>query len=433
MSGSEVFDATVFAAGYWASGGIDELGVWSGGVAGTSGATLTGTLTAAGDLATATIGGQTLTLRAYSDIAGGVLFTTTDYATFYAFLSVPFDAAVQYALSYTVAGNSGLACFAAGTRIATARGERPVEALRAGMAVRTLRRGLVPVRWLGRRRIAPEGAGSWPVRIAAHAFAPGRPRRDLLLSPDHAVFAGGGLIPVRCLVNGATIATLPLAAVEYWHVELPAHDLLRAEGLPAESFLDTGNRGSFDNAGRVPGGNSPARSLRIWARHGCAPLLLTRAAQAPVRRHLLARAAVLGHRRTDDPGLAVFACGTALPLQRAGMVWRATVPAGARRLLIRSRSAVPAELLADSDDARRLGIAVTRLTLDGACVPFADRAAGWHRPEPGLHWSTGNAMLLCNTNADAPRLLDIAAAALLRYWDTGPAGLYNAAQPSQIL
>ncbi len=31
----------------------------------------------------------------------------------------------------------------------------------------------------------------------------------------------------------------------YWHLELPHHDLILAEGLSAESYLDTGNRGAF--------------------------------------------------------------------------------------------------------------------------------------------------------------------------------------------
>jgi hypothetical protein len=93
------------------------------------------------------------------------------------------------------------------------------------------------------------------VRIAAHAFGAGRPRRDLLVSPDHAVFidgegaAPGVLIPVCYLINGATVWQEDVAGVEYWHVELPQHSVLLAEGLPAESYLDTGNRGAFANGG----------------------------------------------------------------------------------------------------------------------------------------------------------------------------------------
>jgi hypothetical protein len=47
---------------------------------------------------------------------------------------------------------------------------------------------------------------------------------------------------VRYLCNGATIRQESVAVVEYYHVELDAHDIMLAEGLPAESYLDTGNR-----------------------------------------------------------------------------------------------------------------------------------------------------------------------------------------------
>ena len=32
-------------------------------------------------------------------------------------------------------------------------------------------------------------------------------------------------------------------------MELPGHDVLRAEGLPTESYLDTGDRANFQNGG----------------------------------------------------------------------------------------------------------------------------------------------------------------------------------------
>jgi hypothetical protein len=411
MATAEVFSNTLFAPGYWASGGVDDLGAYSGGTAGTMPATLSGVLTKVGDMATATINGQTITLRAYSDLADGVLFTTTDFATFYAFLTAPFSAAQPYALSYTVAGQSELACFVTGTRIATPQGEVPVERLRRGARVRALRQGTAVVRWVGRQRIRGGGPRTWPVRIAAHAFAPFRPRRDLLLSPDHAVFAGGGLIPIRYLVNGATIALLPADFVEYWHVELTSHDLLLAEGLAAESYLDTGNRRCFDN----PAAPRPPLS---WTHHACARLLLTPASLVPERRRLLARAAALGHRTTDDPGLVLCAGGVDLPLARFGPVWRASLPPCVQQVRLRSRTSVPAEMLPGSDDRRRLGIAVTRLLLDGAEIPPGDprRATGWLQPEPGLQWTGGDALLLCGEGLYRARTLEIATAPLLRYW-----------------
>src|ERR1019366_10641252 len=61
--------------------------------------------------------------------------------------------------------------------------------------------------------------------------------------------APGVLIPIRYLVNGRSIAQEARDEVTYWHVELARHDILLAEGLPAESYLDTGNRDAFaDNA-----------------------------------------------------------------------------------------------------------------------------------------------------------------------------------------
>jgi hypothetical protein len=38
---------------------------------------------------------------------------------------------------------------------------------------------------------------------------------------------------------------------DYVHVELDRHDILLAEGLPAESYLDTGNRAAFGTQGGV--------------------------------------------------------------------------------------------------------------------------------------------------------------------------------------
>ena len=56
------------------------------------------------------------------------------------------------------------------------------------------------------------------------------------------------LIPVKYLVNGATVRQVDVESITYFHVELPEHAVILAEGLPAESYLDTGDRSSFANA-----------------------------------------------------------------------------------------------------------------------------------------------------------------------------------------
>ena len=153
-----------------------------------------------------------------------------------------------------------IACFALGTRIGTIRGGVAVEDLRIGAPVRGQVSGrLRRVRWIGRTSVVlarhPRPWDVAPVRIRADALAPGKPGRDLLLSPDHAVLVEGVLIPVRYLVNGATIRQEWADAITYLHVELDGHDVLLAEGLPCESYLDTGNRGAF-----APG----VATLRPW-------------------------------------------------------------------------------------------------------------------------------------------------------------------------
>ena len=94
-----------------------------------------------------------------------------------------------------------------------------------------------------------------PIRIAAHAFGPCLPARDLYLSPGHPVLVGadadnegGYLVPIMCLVNGTTITRVAVDEVTYWHVELDEHDILLAEGLPAESYIDLGSRPWFAGA-----------------------------------------------------------------------------------------------------------------------------------------------------------------------------------------
>jgi hypothetical protein len=114
----------------------------------------------------------------------------------------------------------------------------------------------------------------WPVRVSAHAFGPRAPTRDLVLSPDHAVFVDGSLIPIKHLINGKTIVQERWDTVIYYHVELAEHDVLLAEGLPVESYLENGDRGVFDNAGGVIA-LYPDFGMRRWEAFGCAPLVLT--------------------------------------------------------------------------------------------------------------------------------------------------------------
>jgi hypothetical protein len=186
------------------------------------------------------------------------------------------------------------ACYVRGARILAARGEIAVEALRVGEYVVTASGALRPIVWIGHRRIDilrhPDPDAVRPVRIRAHAFGEGLPHRDLWLSPEHAVFVEEKLIPIGRLVNGGTIAEQPVERVEYWHVELESHDVLLAEGLPAESYLDCGNRRAFDNSGDGVVALHPDWRARALGRDFASPRVVARWREA-----LAARAVELGH------------------------------------------------------------------------------------------------------------------------------------------
>jgi parallel beta-helix repeat protein len=149
----------------------------------------------------------------------------------------------------TINSNTVFACFAAGTRIGVPDGEARVEDLAVGDLVLTLSGVLQPIQWIGQRSVDcrrhPAPASIMPVRIEAHAFGHRQPAHALFLSPDHAIFFEGVFIPVKHLINGDSIRQIDAAAVTYFHIELPSHDVIFSEGLPSESYLQTGDRSSF--------------------------------------------------------------------------------------------------------------------------------------------------------------------------------------------
>ena len=143
-------------------------------------------------------------------------------------------------------------CFAEGTRLLTPEGERAVEALREGQRLVLAAGGTAAIVWIGHRRVDcsrhPEPGSVWPVRVRAHAFGADLPSRDVVLSPEHALFLDGALVPVGVLVDGERIVQEAWDQVTYYHVELASHEVVLAEGLAVESYLDTGNRHGFANA-----------------------------------------------------------------------------------------------------------------------------------------------------------------------------------------
>ena len=267
----------------------------------------------------------------------------------------------------------------------------------------------------------------------------------MLLSPDHAVFEQGALIPVRHLLNDATITQVAGDHVTYWHVELAAHDVILAEGWPARatwtpataapSACRKGARRKEAWRRRAPAWfrSMPAPPMglarRRWQEHGCARLLTADAELVPVRRRLREHARIAGWQESGDAALRLLAGAADLQANWDGRVATAEVPAGASVLRLCSRSAVPSRLGDGSTDGRRLGVAVTRILLDGRELRLDDARirAGWHRMEQGWRWTDGDAAIPL-TPMRAARPLEVHTAPMLAYWQAPPAAAEAARQ-----
>ena len=151
-------------------------------------------------------------------------------------------------------GGGSASCFLRGTRISTDRGPVAIEDLRIGDAVVTADRGARPIKWIGYRSFRRTEDRNWeksvrPVRVAAGAIDGLTPQRDVFLSGSHAVNVDGHLMPVVFLINGMSIDWADVSQVQsldYFHIELDTHEVIFAEGLPAETFFAAG-REQFSN------------------------------------------------------------------------------------------------------------------------------------------------------------------------------------------
>ena len=303
-------------------------------------------------------------------------------------------------------------CFAGGTRIRAVRGDAivdvAVEDLAVGDLVVTASGAHRPIRWLGHRtvdcRAHPRPHEAMPVRVAAQAFGPNRPARDLYVSPGHSICVdvlGEVLILASSLVNGSTIAQVEVDEVAYWHVELDSHDVILAENLPTESYLDMGNRGFFQEADLVElaAGPDADPALRTHADY-CRPFVDGGALLDVVRSQLRRRAETDGWTLSNDLDLHLVVDGRRLDPVVRGLTARFQMPAGASDVWLVSPASRPCDVMA-SGDARDLGLYIGALRIDDGfeaarAIAIDDPLLcfGFHEVEEGVRrWTSGRARL----------------------------------------
>lgn len=306
------------------------------------------------------------------------------------------------------------ACFLKGTHIATPDGEAAVETLRAGDRVLTADGKVATVKWVGYRKLhkaripARDAVRAFPITFQRGSIADNVPHRDLCLSPGHHVYFDGLLVPAMALVNGQTIVQdFKVSTFEYFHVELEEFGILLAEGLPAESYVDTGNRSMFQNAGEV------ALNPDFGPATGRPDIAGIKVAQQgpqveAIRKRLLARAALLsGARLVKDAELCLMVgaqrvdCGA--PCDRDGM-YRFALPAGLHDdVRIVSNSAVVRDVSAHARrDLRCIGVGIVALSIETAdgvrSIALDDAALQGFHPVQDVHgvkmrWTTGEARI----------------------------------------
>lgn len=135
--------------------------------------------------------------------------------------------------------------FARGTMITLAGGsQRPIEALSAGDLVLTRDHGAQALRWLGRATLRAVGAFA-PVVITKGAMGNAG---DLIVSQHHRMFiylrhrsaalaTSELLVQAKHLVNGDRIFLREGGFVDYFSLVFDRHEIIYAEGIPAESLM----------------------------------------------------------------------------------------------------------------------------------------------------------------------------------------------------
>jgi hypothetical protein len=288
-------------------------------------------------------------------------------------------------------------CYCRGTLILTNQGEIAVEALKVGDQVRLFGGGTAPIIWIGEGRI-PTTRGrrtaATPVIVRKGALADNVPNRDLRITKAHGLYLDGALIPVEFLVNHRSILWDD-SAQEAWiyHIELETHDVLIANGAPAESYRDDGNRWLFQNANT--GWHLPPKPA-------CAPVVTGGPLVDAVWRRLLDRSGPrAGLPLTDDTDLHLLVNGGRVEAARpaAGVyVFGLSGPPYTVRII--SRAAIPQEL-GLARDPRCLGVAIQRIVVRQGTrfrtLLAADAllARGFHtfEVEQGFRWTSGDAVL----------------------------------------
>ncbi|MBS1103820.1 Hint domain-containing protein [Gluconobacter sp. Dm-62] len=310
-------------------------------------------------------------------------------------------------------------CFLADSMIRTPSGETPIQDLRTGDEVLAWHEGAPSARkviWTGRRQTTtnpalPDDQAGYPVRVLANAIAENVPHKDMLITAEHCLFMNGRFIPARMLVNGHSIFyDRSLTSYEYFHIETRDHAVIMADGMLTESYLDTGNRHTFRQDGKILaiGGQH-----KTWA-DAAAPLEVSRDFVEPLYRQIESRAiqqqlppaaeGIHALQTTEDPDLHLVASDGQIirPMRQVKDRTLFMIPPGITSVTLMSHASRPCDTIGPFvDDRRNLGVLVGDIVFfdSGTTTDIETHLEhqpleGWSGPEnTRCRWTTGNAVI----------------------------------------
>ncbi|MCP9319098.1 Hint domain-containing protein [Acetobacter persici] len=316
-------------------------------------------------------------------------------------------------------GTETIVCFLAGSMIRTTAGDIAVEDIQIGDQViafdwKNNEDVTRPVVWVGKAHatVRPElhdDEAGWPVRILKDAVADGVPYKDMLITAEHCLFFKDRFVPVRMLVNGVSIFyDKSITSYDYYHVETEQHSVITADGMLTESYLETGNRSSFRQEGKVV---TLFGSTKSWEDDAGAPLGVDRSFVEPLFRAIEWREDKVSKEQapaapelTNDPDLhLVTETGAVVrPMRKAAHEYSFMLPPSTQSVRIVSRASRPSDVIGPFvDDRRSMGVAVADVRLLCAKKPFeitshlqTEKPEGWHETDwTDCAWTNGNAEL----------------------------------------
>ncbi|ATI12890.1 MULTISPECIES: Hint domain-containing protein [Acetobacter] len=321
----------------------------------------------------------------------------------------------------TVTGLEVITCFLSGSMIRMSEGDVAVEDIQIGDEVvafdwKNNKEVTRPVVWMGKAHAVvrpglPDDEAGYPVRVLKDAIADGVPYKDMLITAEHCLFFKDRFVPVRMLVNGVSIFyDKSITSYDYYHVETEQHSVITADGMLTESYLDTGNRSSFRQEGKVA---TLRGAVKSWADDAGAPLSVERSFVEPLFRALeLRENSVTGAQipsetknLTDDPDLHLVTDAGSIvhPMRKTAHQYSFMLPPDTQSVRIVSRASRPSDVIGPFvDDRRYMGVAVADVRLQCAKQHFditshlqAEKPEGWYDTDwTDCAWTNGDAELL---------------------------------------